>query len=131
MPRFVLLRHECPESFGKPSHWDFMLEWGDALRTWDLRQLPIAWANALDGESAAGYVPAIPLPDHRSIYLEFEGPLSGDRGTVHQCDRGTYEVFSETEDALQIRLEGTRICGLLKLEKNGEVWQLSPGVSTT
>ena len=35
------------------------------------------------------HVPAIPLPDHRSIYLEFEGPLSGDRGTVQQCDRGS------------------------------------------
>ena len=32
------------------------------------------------------------LPDHRLAYLDYEGPISGDRGSVTRWDRGTYDV---------------------------------------
>ena len=46
MPRFVLLHHECPPGYVKPSHWDFMLEFGDVLWTWELRELPAGWRGS-------------------------------------------------------------------------------------
>lgn len=96
MPQFVLLEHDHPTL-----HYDFMLEWGDSLRTWRLDWIP----------SEAASIPAVPLDDHRSAYLDYEGPVSGDRGQVSRVDRGEYELLSESRTGLEIRLSGTVIIG--------------------
>ena len=148
MPRFVLLRHECPppskkSKHEKPSHWDFMLESDGVLRTWELRELPAAWAALLDqttgetaGETAGGAsVTATPLPDHRLAYLDYEGPISGGRGSVCCCDRGTYELLQETPKqktpkgrTLQqaIYLSGRKLSGAVRLTGEGKSWTLTP-----
>ncbi|WP_428304931.1 DNA polymerase ligase N-terminal domain-containing protein [Lacipirellula sp.] len=100
MPRFVLLHHECPPSLGKPSHWDLMLERDSVLLTWNLLQLPIAWGG--DAEA----IEATRIADHRIAYLDYEGPVSGNRGIVTRVDRGEYEVLSEADDAIDVRLRG-------------------------
>ena len=41
--------------------------------------------------------PAEALPDHRLIYLEYEGPISGDRGTVVAWDRGEYRLKRQSD----------------------------------
>lgn len=64
MPRYVILEHDHPTL-----HWDLMLETGATLRTWRLSTLP-ASEHSVD---------ATALPDHRSFYLDYEGPLSGNR----------------------------------------------------
>jgi hypothetical protein len=38
------------------------------------------------------------LPDHRNAYLEYEGPISGDRGHVMQVETGTYTLTTDAED---------------------------------
>ncbi|MEM8946636.1 MAG: hypothetical protein AAGD11_15795 [Planctomycetota bacterium] len=125
MPRFVLLRHECPPSFGKPSHWDFMLEWGNRLRTWELRELPQGWARALGVDGDASTVAARALPDHRAIYLDYEGPLTGDRGSVRRSDAGTYEILVESGSTLKIALEGRHWCGVLQLSGSESAWTIT------
>ena len=104
MPRFVLLYHECPPSFGKPSHWDLMLERDGVLLTWSLPALPAAWG----GEAGVGFeqIDATRLADHRLAYLDYEGPISGERGSVTQVDRGEYDIVSEADDVLRVRLRG-------------------------
>jgi hypothetical protein len=112
MPRFVLLRHECPPELGKPSHWDFMLEAGGVLATWSLVELPAAWRDAPgDARRAVGPddVPATRLGDHRRAYLEYEGPVSDGRGHVRRVDAGTYRVVVERPDHLELELSGA-IC---------------------
>jgi len=104
MPRFVLLYHECPPSFGKPSHWDLMLERDGALLTWSLPALPSAEGG--EGDSAAEQIAATRLADHRIAYLDYEGPISGNRGIVTRVDGGEYEVLEETEQAICVRLQG-------------------------
>jgi hypothetical protein len=101
MPRFVLLYHECPPDYVRSSHWDLMLEAGDALRTWAVAKLPRDWRAAWErsAEIAAdcpaladsNLVAAEQLGDHRLAYLQEEGPLSGNRGSVRRIDAGTYE----------------------------------------
>ncbi len=132
MPRFVLLRHECPPpskkpKHEKPSHWDFMLESGGVLRTWELRELPAAWAELLGKTSTSTTVAAVPLPDHRLDYLDYEGPLSGDRGSVRRCDRGTYELLEETPDHLLVQLEGELLGGTAHLTLQGPPFTLECG----
>jgi len=125
MPRFVLLRHKCPPQSEKPSHWDFMLEWGAVMRTWELRELPRAWADLLGESSSSESVNFVPLPDHRLAYLEYEGPLTGDRGSVERCEHGTYEILRESPEQVTVHLEGKFLSGSIRLRRaTEEVWIL-------
>lgn len=106
MARFVLLYHECPPAVGKPSHWDLMLERDGRLLTWSLAALPAIWGGdgATDGQSLA----ATRLADHRVAYLDYEGPISGDRGRVTRVERGEYDVLAEMDNEIRVRLCGER-----------------------
>ncbi len=136
MPRFVLLRHDCPADF-KPSHWDFMLEREGTLMTWSLDALPSAWATAL-GESGGGgeAVDATRLADHRLAYLDYEGPISGDRGVVRRCDGGVYchvvedgrKLAPPRLDPIAVNLQGRFLQGRIVLAPlEGERWRLQVG----
>jgi hypothetical protein len=97
MPRFVILQHDHPHG----RHYDFMLEIGDVLKTWSLAVPP-----GIGGEQ-----PAQLLPDHRLAYLDYEGPVSGDRGTVAQWDAGTYRLIDQSDETMIVELHGKRISG--------------------
>jgi hypothetical protein len=119
MPRFVLLRHECPTGFAKPSHWDFMLEANGTLLTWELHELPATWGGA-----GGTVVNATRLPDHRLQYLDCEGPLSGDRGTVQRVASGMYELLSQNEQSIRAKLDSSMFRGEIELIRLGNDWQL-------
>src|SRR5260221_12104572 len=101
MGRFVILRHESPAEFKPGMHWDLMLEAGNALQTW-----------ALALEPAPGIaIAADELPDHRLEYLDYEGPISGNRGTVSRWDAGRFEMLNESPRRLTVRLMGRLVIG--------------------
>lgn len=106
MPRFALLFHECPPSLGRPSHWDLMLEREGVLLTWSLPALPAAWG----GEAGIAFeqIDATRLADHRLAYLDYEGPISGERGSVTRVDGGEYDVVDEAGGVWRVRLRGAR-----------------------
>ncbi len=104
LPRFVVLEHDHPFR-----HWDLMLESGAALRTWRLGAPP---ATGLTVE-------ATPLGDHRRLYLDYEGPVSGDRGRVVRWDRGTFTWEGQEEGLVVVCLHGERWRGRLRLEGQG------------
>jgi hypothetical protein len=115
MPRFVLLRHECPPGFGKPSHWDLLLEEGEALLAWSVAALPAT------GEAVA----ALKLPDHRLTYLEYEGPVSGGRGEVFRVDAGDFSWMELDPSRLAVELRGVVLRGRFVLEeRQGDSWSL-------
>ena len=77
--RFVVLRHQ-----GVPQpHFDLMIETvpGGPLMTWRCPRWPVAQETNLTR-----------LGEHRRDYLEFEGPLTGDRGHVHRVAEGSCEL---------------------------------------
>jgi len=100
MPRFVVLEHDHPFL-----HWDFMLETGNSLRTWRLLAPP-------DSEKP---ILAEPLPDHRLAYLDYEGPVSGGRGSVRQWDAGEFEWIRDSEHRCTFSLAGRRLTGKAEL----------------
>lgn len=108
MPRFVLLRHDFPPDFPRASHWDLMLESGDVLRTWALAELPDATRDTVDAQQ---------LADHRLAYLDYEGPISGDRGSVRQADRGEFESVAQAENCWLIKLQGRTMRGQITLRR--------------
>lgn len=105
--RYVILRHETPPSFGRPPHYDLMLERDGALQTWAVERLD----EVLAGET----VTAEKLADHRLAYLEYEGPVSNDRGSVSRWDAGEYEKIREEAQDIAVRLSGGRFQGELML----------------
>ena len=107
MPRFVILEHDHPFL-----HWDFMLEAGGVLRTWRLLEAP----------EAGRVIRAEALGDHRLHYLDYEGPVSGGRGTVKRFDSGRFDWESEEAERVVVRLEGGRCCGRAELRRSGEGW---------
>jgi len=110
MPRFVILEHDHPHL-----HWDLMLEAGNALRTWRLATPP----------QAGRVLPVEPIGDHRLAYLDYDGPVSGNRGSVRRWDWGTFEQVQESAHLLGVELHGQRIQGRLELFEDGHSgWQL-------
>ena len=109
MQQYVILRHDHPEL-----HWDLMLEEGDVLKTWRLPQPPEI--DPASDETSLDLI-AEALPDHRLVYLEYEGPVSGDRGEVSRWDRGTFTLLERSEDQLVALLTGEELAGRLTLKK--------------
>jgi hypothetical protein len=109
MPRFVVLEHDHPEL-----HWDLLLEVGEVLWAWRLRAPP--------GPAA---VPAERSFDHRLIYLDYEGPVSGNRGTVQRWAHGEYVWREQGERRLVADVTGPRLTGRLVLEASGEAWRVT------
>lgn len=57
------------------------------------------------------------LSDHRLMYLEYEGPVSGGRGTVGRWDAGEYRFETDEPTRVAIRLKGKRLQGKAVLEQ--------------
>jgi hypothetical protein len=118
--RYVLLRHETPAGYPRPSHWDFMIEVAGALRTWALEEKPT------EGRE----IPAEQLADHRIAYLELEGQISGGRGTVSRIDRGRYAVVRESDNELLLELRGEKLVGLALLTRSSDEPPANEGVAS-
>jgi hypothetical protein len=113
MSRFAILRHQGPKCL----HWDLLLEAGATLRTWALPASPTAGVE-LTCEA---------LPDHRLAYLDYEGEISGGRGSVVRWDHGTYRLQHDDDDGLAIELSGTKLAGQVLLQRvveNPGQWRL-------
>jgi hypothetical protein len=107
MPRYVILRHEMPPSSGRGTHFDLMLEAGGVLRTWSLPELPVP-GQLIQAEA---------LPDHRLAYLDYEGPVSDNRGSVRRVDEGEYEVLADSSGLWDVHLAGKVLRGTLELRQ--------------
>jgi hypothetical protein len=133
MPHFVILFHEWPPDSPRSSHFDLMLESDGALRTWAIAGLPCSWrataglpssADATASESVA----ATQIPDHRLAYLDYEGPVGGDRGQVRRLDAGTFVSIKESSDEWIVEFSGQRIHGRVILQRTQESnsqWQMT------
>ena len=103
MPRFVILRHDSPRGV----HYDLMLEVGDALKTWALPQPPEAGVE----------MTCDALPDHRLAYLDYEGPISGERGSVTRWDRGTCRIIEQSDTQWIVEFRGEKLVGRVTLKQ--------------
>jgi hypothetical protein len=120
--RFVILRHEVPPEFPRPSHWDLLLEHGEVALAWALDDLPAEWSAG----GTNSLVTAVRLPDHRLYYLDYEGPISAGRGQVSRIFQGVCEWCQLQADQVQAKLACaafTTQITLLDLGKD-KPWQL-------
>jgi hypothetical protein len=117
MPRFVVLQHETPSDYHRRTHFDLMLESAGALKTWAMDSAPIAGSPAM----------AERLADHRIAYLNYEGEISGGRGSVRRIDHGEYTLLEESPDRLVIDVQGQYLQGTLtlSLDNTTHLWRVS------
>ena len=80
--RFVILEHDHPFL-----HWDLLMQHGEALAGWRLLS-PVA---------GAVWIAAEPLPNHRLMYLDYEGPVSNNRGVVTRVASGEFSVCDDCQ----------------------------------
>jgi len=84
-----------------------MLEQGSSLRTWALEQ-PLTFEAE---------VRCVALAEHRLAYLNYEGPVSEDRGSVTRIDQGEYTTVDDSADSIRVRLRGRKTSGELHLQR--------------
>jgi hypothetical protein len=119
--QFVVLLHTMPAQADRPTHWDFMLDLGGKLLTFELRELPHkAWQVAREGPAEGPSQPPsqpasqppsrtrlsmLRLVDHRRLYLQYQGELSRDpvsgeeRGSVRRVAAGRLHIISNVSAA--------------------------------
>ncbi len=120
--RFVLLKHDVPDDFGRPSHWDLLLERGESCWTWAMERLP----GQLSGKDSPLSVEARRLPDHRLHYLDYEGRVGNGRGTVRRVLSGDCRWISVSDAQVHVQLMASTICLDIHVELQGEYrWTLS------
>jgi hypothetical protein len=114
----VILRHETPPGYPRPSHYDLMLERGDVLATWACEALPAIGAEVI----------AEQLADHRAAYLNLEGDVAGGRGSVKRVAAGDYLLLEEAGGFLRVMLSSPQLAGVLTLVRDAaepQRWRVS------
>ncbi len=95
-------------------HWDLLVEMpasgaqeaqqaAGRLPTWRLACCPL--------DERSGEIPAERIQDHRPLYLEYEGLISGGRGAVRRLDRGSALVERLDDNGLVAAFAGSRLRG--------------------
>jgi hypothetical protein len=108
--RFAILEHRQIGSV----HFDLLFEQPSSdLRTW-----------SVDCPPHSGWQACTELPPHRTVYLNYEGPISRSRGWVRRWDAGIYQPMTWQTDDVRVLLKGAELIGLLELERMREdVWR--------
>ena len=117
--RFSIAKHEMPANSSRHSHFDLFLESEGTLMTWELTSLLTTQNNQVVRR----------LANHRLVYLDFQGPLSDDRGTVKLVDTGSLEWVTLESERLISRINGQTTDGILTLtsedSSTDDVWNLT------
>jgi hypothetical protein len=112
MPQFVILRHTLPAGSPRPSHFDLMLERDGQLLTGAIAELPYAGSQSAEE-----------LPPHRIDYLQYEGPVSNNRGDVQRVVFGSFDWQTHTADTIHVTLHSSQLSGELQLQREeGNRW---------
>lgn len=124
MARYTVLRHTMPPHSVRNDHFDILLENGDMLATWEIKDWPPQGAQA-----------ATRLPDHRPFYLDYEGPIDG-RGSVKRVCAGTFQFRTDPDGTWLLDLQGATFQGRIYLKRGSvedspDLWTLSTVLSVS
>ncbi|MDY6970017.1 MAG: DNA polymerase ligase N-terminal domain-containing protein [Spirochaetota bacterium] len=92
-------------------HYDIMIEYSNILLTW---QVPFDKIKLLLNGIR---IEAIRIQDHRKKYLNYEGPISCNRGRIEIFDYGNYKASVIDEDNIKAQLYGKVFKGLINIKK--------------
>ncbi|GIW74631.1 MAG: hypothetical protein KatS3mg103_1153 [Phycisphaerales bacterium] len=113
--RTVLLHHRLPDG---SAHYDWLLDR-------DGRGPLLTFRLDRDISQDAEPFQAQPIADHRRLYLDYQGPIAGDRGHVERVACGRCLVALERADRLRIWVRLGRRVGWLGGFRQGPVFLLT------
>ena len=118
MSRFAILIHDHPFL-----HWDLLVEQAGVLRSWRLLESPVRWLLA----ASPIVLSAESIAEHRLAYLDYEGPVSRERGSVQRWDGGNVDWLEDSAGKIRLKLAGTRLHGELTLTQpdGTQLWFVS------
>jgi hypothetical protein len=93
-----------------------MLETAATLRTWRLAEKPAPEKD----------IPAEALADHRRAYLDYEGPVSANRGSVTRWDSGEFTWEQDDSSEVIVILAGKVCKGRLRIHARARIARLEP-----
>jgi len=102
MPRFTISQHA---GSAEGEHFDLFLAVESTLKTWRLQR------TIFDAPQ-----PATRIDDHRLQYLDYEGPVTKNRGTVKVWDTGEYATDLWTDARVLVAVRGRRLRARLRLD---------------
>ena len=97
--RFVIQKHTA----GTEIHWDLMFESGNTLQTYRLDNAP--------DEILHKGSHAVKIFDHSLKFLTYQGPVNKGCGNVCIVETGTYKIFQEKPDLIELNLKGRILKG--------------------
>ncbi|MHC4149534.1 MAG: DNA polymerase ligase N-terminal domain-containing protein [Planctomycetota bacterium] len=97
--RFVIQEH----TRSRDVHWDLMLEFGDILQTYRLKEAP--------DKVLRHAVNAKKIFDHPLKFLTYEGPVNNGRGSVRIIEAGTYQLMHQKYNRIELSLSGQILRG--------------------
>ena len=106
--RFVVLFHQpgiASKRTAKP-HYDWMFEFGGQLLTWATAPTELGIESMQVGDPIEA--DCEPLPPHRLDYLDYEGEVSGGRGSVTRRLAGHYVLKQFGNDLFHAELTWTQ-----------------------
>lgn len=130
MPRTAVLRHDLPDG---THHYDWFIEPmctnrphdsgtpeepdDRVLITWRLKAWPIPEGLL---------IPAERLTPHRRLYLDYQGPISDNRGEVRRVDHGLATILIDTPDRFvaDVTIESMRFRTTARPVDKSRVWHL-------
>ena len=119
---YVVLHHA---GIAEP-HFDLMIQvrLGEKLSTWRLAAWPVTQE-----------LKATRLPDHRVDFLDYEGPLTGDRGFVKRVQHGCFLVeqnfdLAHPASVVEWLLSDANFrLRLVATSPNQPIWTITPDIS--
>lgn len=116
MRTMVLLRHELPDG---AFHFDWLIDAGAGRDLIAFRVL-----ERFDRGEVVEFE-AVRLEDHRRLYLEYEGPISRNRGEVTRVGRGSIAVLAEEDGRLRVVGGIGRWVGAIAgIQVRGDQWRM-------
>ncbi len=102
--RYVIQQHFLPDG---TFHFDLMFEEENVLKTYQLKDIQ----KLINGEKILGKN----IQDHRIIYLDYEGEISGNRGYVKIFDKGFYITNKKDSNLIEFVVESSQFNGEIKI----------------
>ena len=106
--RFTLSYHtKCS---GKKDHYDLFLEDKDSLVTFSLDK-PLSIAKN-----------CTKINDHRKVYLDFEGKISDEKGSVRIVEKGKLEYIEKLTDKISFTILDEKRSVIVIQRQKGDIW---------
>ncbi len=102
---YAILHHRTDSALERPSHWDLLIVPDGELEASGSEPTSLlAFATETAPEEWESGTQFLRLANHRPIYLNYEGPLTGNRGSVQRLSQGEVAWHSSSEDELVFSL---------------------------